>query len=133
MRFRLLSKGNPEKESIFTKNTDGKSFIKNEVEMSEFIEMELSCHVCGKKFKRKINKSRIRKNGKFEALAYCKTHSIQKTREYRGRTMEEMEKISKKALPEVKILSKEEISKIEHTLTPPSSKKQKYIWVYEKK
>jgi uncharacterized membrane protein YvbJ len=42
----------------------------------------------------------------------------------RGRTMEEMEEIGRVNLPPVRVLSREEIAKIAHTITPPVKKQR---------
>lgn len=92
--------------------------------MAKQITIQVGCHVCGKPVTRKTSTESLRKNGNYVGIVYCKEHSIEKTRQYRGRTMEEMEKISKERVPEVKILSPAEINEVEHLCVPPSEKKK---------
>jgi len=91
--------------------------------MDKFVTVKIKCSGCGTELKKLVRTKELRKNGNYSKIAYCKKCSILETRKYRGRTMKDMDKENKERLSG-KTLSKEEIAKIAHTLTPPSEKKK---------
>jgi hypothetical protein len=91
------------------------------------------CIYCGKEYQSYLDEKNINPNtGKPTNGSVC--HKCRAERGwggYGGRTVKELREIERRNTAEVKILSREEIEAIAHTLTPPKTKpKAQYLRTY---
>lgn len=92
--------------------------------MSETTLMALKCSRCKTEMEKNVCTKFLTKDGRYTKSVFCTACRRGKNKTDRGRTWEEIQELSVKNLPPVKILTKDEIAEIEHTITHPDNKKK---------
>lgn len=93
-------------------------------ENDRYVKASLLCAKCGEKFEKWVKPETLFKTGTSKNTVYCLHCTRRINKEIRGRNIEEIDAISRANIKQPRVFTREEISAIEHTITPPMLKKQ---------